>query len=223
MTDFDLKVDSETGQLYAEDPETGDRQPVPFDEIDVNNAGVESLNTEYTESGKHEVTTHLFGDAIYVPGSKIGADSGDKSTLTVGGLERDKFDAFLVLIKSIGADDTEPIELVLDGDDDNGNYNYWFIGEDNPEQNEDVCTLVETNDSIADTSARVLLIPTARDDRVSIIPKVGSGSGAWDRIDNIILTGGYGVSISSTFDLEIRGRAQAGNEVRVYGVGGSGN
>ena len=60
MTDFDLKVDSETGQLYAEDPETGDRQPVPFDEIDVNNAGVgsldaDSVNTESLVSGNYRI------------------------------------------------------------------------------------------------------------------------------------------------------------------------
>ena len=69
MTDFDLKVDSETGQLYAEDPETGDRQPVPFDEIDVNNAGVESLNTDETvyegEDGKFvEKITREDGDDV---------------------------------------------------------------------------------------------------------------------------------------------------------------
>ena len=56
MTDFDLKIDSETGQLYAEDPETGDRQPVPFDEIDVNNAGVGSLNPERASSNISERT-----------------------------------------------------------------------------------------------------------------------------------------------------------------------
>ena len=97
MTDFDLKVDSETGQLYAEDPETGDRQPVPFDEIDVNNAGVESLDagsvntedlttTDRTRLKRDERNTNSWTNT----GQQI-HDFGDLSgwTVTSGNLEAD--------------------------------------------------------------------------------------------------------------------------------------
>ena len=73
MTDFDLKVDSETGQLYAEDPETGDRQPVPFDEIGVNNAGVgsldaDSVNTEVARIGSVDAKGFQSGYSLSVGG-----------------------------------------------------------------------------------------------------------------------------------------------------------
>ena len=217
----DIELEDNSGNVVAKWDETNTQWDFSSNDVtNINTASISSLGQNLDADGS-DVTGvgGLEAESIHIESwgemDFIGEDSGSKDTLNVD-VGTSDYRRILVLF-TMAVPGNETLELVLDGNDSNGDYE-WTYNDDTKTDGKDVAELVErTGGGSRLAFGKIELIGTTTRSPFdyAILPDIHIRNVV--NSENLMKSGYYDDNFDADQDIELRGSSASANEMIVLG------